>query len=222
MEKNQYTDALRLYQNSPAYQQYLLVKDKAEQQQQQQLQQQPMLTPGRPLDESIPMKPTSMAPAVYRNGGEPTSSLPVAIESHYDDLGGRQMMFVVTKNRVSDLNEVPAAVHAAYARYSRNQRLMLDIMNDVNVPDCRAVVTVPRLQMLKRQAQSLTLHQTKLDAELLLLSERFQTKRKCIDDQRDKYLASLDSVGCFLQLLLHTRTQFRSQRRLPSRPIMTR
>jgi SWI/SNF-related matrix-associated actin-dependent regulator of chromatin subfamily E protein 1 len=71
---------------------------------------------------------------------------------------------------------------------------MLDVLNDMSVPDVRAVVTVPRLQMLKRQTQSLTLHQKKLDAELTLLADRFQSKRRCIDEQRARYAQTLEQV----------------------------
>ena len=47
----------------------------------------------------------------------------------------------------------------AAVRFHRNHRLMLEIFNNVSVPDTRTVVNKSRLQLLKKQVQSLTIHQ---------------------------------------------------------------
>lgn len=89
--------------------------------------------------------------------------------------------------------------HVAYGRYLRNHRLINEIFSESVVPDVRSVVTTGRMQVLKRQVQSLTMHQKKLEAELQQIEEKFEAKKKKFVESSEQFQDELKKVdmGCY-------------------------
>ncbi|CAG5125362.1 unnamed protein product, partial [Candidula unifasciata] len=168
VEKVQYTDAIKAYHNSPAYQAWIAAKAEREAVDEDE----PVVRPERP-------PPSAQKPASKSEGSR------ISILPSPDD---------------EDLEDGFTTKHIAQARYLRNHQLINEIFSDTVVPDVRSVVTETRMTVLKKQVQSLTMHQKKLEGELQQIEEKHEQKKR-------KFLESSETFHQDLKKLCESKPQ---------------
>ncbi|WKY03113.1 hypothetical protein Q1695_016427 [Nippostrongylus brasiliensis] len=82
----------------------------------------------------------------------------------------------------------------AAVRFDRNHRLIGDLFSPAVVTDTRTVVAQNRMDMLRKQAQSLSAHQNKLEEELVKLEEVHQDKKRQIEKGSEEFAENLKRV----------------------------
>lgn len=148
-EKVEYEKSLKTYHNSPAYLAYIAAKNRGK---------------------------SALCAAQQNNDDR---------ESHERSSGSTKgqaaqdrRIDILPAEDDDDQDDGYSVKHVAYSRYTRNHRLINEIFSDTVVPDVRSVVTTQRMQVLRRQVQSLTMHQKKLEAELQQIEEKFEAKKR--------------------------------------------
>ncbi|XP_055955372.1 SWI/SNF-related matrix-associated actin-dependent regulator of chromatin subfamily E member 1 [Patella vulgata] len=147
-EKSQYNEAMKAYHNSPAYQAWVSAKSKA--------------AAEAAIEEEE--RTSERSAERQRNSAKSKLEMPrISIQPAEDE---------------DETDDGFSVKHIAHCRYTRNHRLINDIFSESVVPDVRTVVTTGRMSVLKRQVQSLTMHQKKLEAELQTIEERHDAKKR--------------------------------------------
>ncbi|XP_037516829.1 SWI/SNF-related matrix-associated actin-dependent regulator of chromatin subfamily E member 1 isoform X4 [Rhipicephalus sanguineus] len=174
-EKMEYNEALKSYHSSPAYQAWVAAKVRAQQAAEER--------------EALERSPSVSLMSSQKSDGK-VSIQPAEDE---DGIGSGSMsnsIYLLEVKGLSDIDEF-SVKHIAASRYMRNHRLINEIFSDAVVPDVRSVVTTARMSVLKRQVQSLTMHQEKLEAELQQIEEKFEAKKRKFLDASELFQADL-------------------------------
>ncbi|XP_075549276.1 uncharacterized protein LOC142582970 isoform X6 [Dermacentor variabilis] len=176
--KMEYNEALKSYHSSPAYQAWVAAKVRAQQAAEE-----------REALERSPSVVSSSLMTSQKSDGK-VSIQPAEDE---DGIGSGSMsnsIYLLEVKGLSDIDEF-SVKHIAASRYMRNHRLINEIFSDAVVPDVRSVVTTARMSVLKRQVQSLTMHQEKLEAELQQIEEKFEAKKRKFLEASELFQADL-------------------------------
>ncbi|XP_076175558.1 uncharacterized protein LOC143150889 [Ptiloglossa arizonensis] len=148
-EKVEYEKSLKTYHNSPAYLAYIAAKNRGK----------------------------SVLCAAQQNNDDRESHERSSSSTKGQAAQDRRIDILPAEDD-DDQDDGYSVKHVAYSRYTRNHRLINEIFSDTVVPDVRSVVTTQRMQVLRRQVQSLTMHQKKLEAELQQIEEKFEAKKR--------------------------------------------
>ncbi|KAK3096765.1 hypothetical protein FSP39_003032, partial [Pinctada imbricata] len=168
IEKNHYNEEMKKYHNSPAYQAWIAAKGKAAAEAAHEEEEQQKQLQRTPRGQGSERKSSKMD-SVGR----------ISIQQADEDDDGEDGFSVK---------------HTSHARYVRNHRLINEIFSDTVVPDIRTVVTTTRMGVLKRQVQSLTMHQKKLEAELQTIEGKHEEKKRKFQEASEQFHEELKKL----------------------------
>ncbi|OTF79480.1 hypothetical protein BLA29_004580, partial [Euroglyphus maynei] len=80
----------------------------------------------------------------------------------------------------------------AATRYHRNNVLISEVFSDKVMPDVRTIVTNSRLEVLRKQADSLILHQERSLGELANMEQSFKEKKRKLLESSEEFNRQLD------------------------------
>ncbi|VDN55026.1 unnamed protein product [Dracunculus medinensis] len=188
IEKAEYEKALKNYHNSSAYQQYLTAKNRA-----------------KVADKSNTVGGVIASSKLFEIG-----YIVILLEQsrivHLQSFRARLLLLIwsIFCNRAryesggvvlqpvedEELGDI-SSKRVAAMRFDRNHRLIADLFSGTVVTDTRTIVAQNRVDMLRKQAQSLTTHQSKLEDELKNLSEVFEAKKRQIEKSSEEFANKL-------------------------------
>ncbi|XP_076068070.1 SWI/SNF-related matrix-associated actin-dependent regulator of chromatin subfamily E member 1-like isoform X2 [Oratosquilla oratoria] len=174
-EKLEYEKAMKTYHASPSYQAYLNAKSKVASSDKCKRQFNPL-----PKDVQEPPSKRPNCVTAFKTGVAATEEKETLDRSSGSAASTKvdRRIDIQPAEDEEDYDDGLNVKHVSHARYMRNHRLINEIFSDTVVPDVRSVVTSQRLTVLKRQVQSLTMHQKKLEAELQQIEEKFEAKKR--------------------------------------------
>ncbi|CAJ0576288.1 unnamed protein product, partial [Mesorhabditis spiculigera] len=192
-EKVEYDKAMKSFQQSPAYQSYIQ-QNKARQQQQQQAQQAQQQADRAAAQQQHHMQqaPPMPMPGMTSGHMKPIEKLHAhqMSRSRNMDMSGVVIHAVDEDDQSSEMN----IRRAHYARYQRNQNMMAELFGPQSAQDMRTIVAQARVDMLRKQGQSLSGHQDKLNDELRQMDETFAAKMRDIEEKRKAFQQQLEKV----------------------------
>ncbi|XP_064397946.1 SWI/SNF-related matrix-associated actin-dependent regulator of chromatin subfamily E member 1-like isoform X2 [Halichondria panicea] len=164
-DKARYNEQLKVYRNSVAYRRWQEAKQQAETAAREAANRE-----AAGLSEYGPPPPAVIAPP-RQNSAEARLQMMQQEEDDEDEY--------ITKKQLAAI------------RFHRNHRLMLEIFGDTKIPDTRSVVTNSRLVVLRKQVNSLLLHQRKLESEIKGFDDVYKAKKRACLDNSEKFRREL-------------------------------
>lgn len=99
---------------------------------------------------------------------------------------------IVISSSGGNSNTITISKQNATNRFNRNNILISEVFSDKIVPDVRTVVTNNRLEVLRKQADSLILHQERSLNELANMEQTFLEKKRRLLESSEEFNKKLD------------------------------